>query len=444
MNLAKRRSYSIRRAAARVLKFSAKTSRMRIAVIGTGVSGLTASHLLRVGHDVTVFEQDDRPGGHAHTRTLRVNGASVAVDTGFLVYNERTYPGLVRLFDRLGVRTAPSDMSFSVADEESGVEYRGSSPTTVFAQRRNLARPEFLHMLADVVRFNRLGQQMLAESIDTLTTLQELIAAGRWSRGFLNWYLVPLGSSIWSSSPERFLAMPALTLFRFFSRHGLLGIGDKPAWRTVSGGSANYVEAALAPLRAEGRLRLSTPVEAVVRSEAGVEVHAVGAPPERFDHVVVATHSDQALRLLARPTDAERQVLGAISYQENRLSLHTDERMMPRNRRAWASWNYFHPRVPAATVTMTYHLNSLQDLGAAPPLLLTLNRDDEIDPESVLCRLRYAHPVLDQVAVAAQARHKEINGGGGVSFCGAYWGNGFHEDGVQSAVVVCDELGAKW
>jgi uncharacterized protein len=416
---------------------------MRIAVIGTGISGLTASHLLRLRHDVTVFEQEDRPGGHAHTQMVRVGETLVPVDTGFLVYNERTYPGLIRFFDRLGVRTAPSNMSFSVADEVSGVEYRGSSLGSLFAQRRNLVRPEFLRMLADVVRFNRLGHQMLEESLDTFTTLQDLFDQGHWSRGFLNWYLVPLGSSIWSSSPEHFLSMPALTLFQFFARHGLLGVGDKPSWRTVSGGSVNYVEAVLAPLRAEGRLRLSTPVTAVVRNDDGVELRVAGVDPEQFDHVVIATHSDQALRLLDRPTVAEREVLGAISYQWNQLTLHTDEQMMPANRRAWASWNYFHPRDPAPAVTMTYHLNSLQDLGAVPSLFLTLNRDEEIDSSRVVCRLGYAHPVIDRSAVAAQSRHKEINGGV-TSFCGAYWGSGFHEDGVQSALAICNELGSRW
>ena len=417
---------------------------MRIAVVGTGISGLVCTHLLGAEHQVTVFESEDRPGGHTHTVVVPVDGRQVAVDTGFLVYNERTYPGLIRLFDRLGVATEPSDMSFSVADEARGLEYRGTSFDTVFAQRRNLLRPDFLRMLVDVARFHRAGRKLLARPRGPGYSLQDLLTEGGWSQGFIDWYLVPLGSSIWSADPTTFTRMPADTLFRFFQRHGMLSFGDKPAWRTVTGGAVHYVDAILDPVRSAGRLQLSSPVEHLLRDDDGVEVRVAGGNTERFDHVVVATHSDQALRMLADPTTAEKDVLGDIHYQPNRVTLHTDASLMPTNRRAWAAWNYH--RSPSVTdrVTMTYHLNQLQNLGCTTPVLVTLNRDEDIDPATVLRRFDYAHPVLDGTAVAAQGRHAEISGIDGISYCGAYWASGFHEDGLQSAVTVCRALGVGW
>jgi len=417
---------------------------MRIAVIGTGISGLVCTHLLGADHEVTVFEAEDRPGGHTHTVVVPVDGRQVAVDTGFLVYNERTYPGLVRLFDELGVATEPSDMSFSVSDEPEGLEYRGTSLATVFAQRRNVLRPAFLRMLIDVARFHRAGRKLLAHPRGTDYTLDDLLADGSWSQGFVDWYLVPLGSSIWSADPTTFTRMPAVTLFRFFQRHGMLSFGDKPAWRTVTGGAVHYVGAILEPVRAAGRLRLSSPVEHLLRGDDGVELRVAGGDTERFDHVVVAAHSDQALRMLADPSRAEKDVLGAIRYQANRVTLHTDASLMPTNRRAWAAWNYH--RTPAVTdrVSMTYHLNQLQGLGCTTPVLVTLNRDEAIDPATVLRRFDYAHPVMDAEAVAAQERHGEISGVDGISYCGAYWRSGFHEDGLQSALTVCRSLGVGW
>jgi len=417
---------------------------MRIAVVGTGISGLVCTHLLQDRHDVTVFETDSRPGGHTHTVRVPVEGGEVAVDTGFLVYNERTYPGLVRLFDRLGVTTKPSDMSFSVSDVRTGVEYRGTSFDSVFAQRKNLLRPDFLRMLADVTRFHRAGHRLLRNPPSPSYTLADMLDDGPWSKPFVDWYLVPLGSSIWSADPTTFTQMPAVTLVRFFERHGMLSVGDKPAWRTVVGGAVHYVDAVLAQARATGRLRLSTHVGQILRVDDGVELRTSGGRPERFDHVVVATHSDQALAMLADASRAEKEVLGDIRYQPNRVTLHTDTRLMPRNRRAWAAWNYHRPPTDMDRVTMTYYLNRLQGIDGATPLLETLNRDDEIDPAKVLGTYEYSHPVLDREAVAAQGRHGEISGRHHVSFCGAYWGSGFHEDGVQSALVVCDQLGARW
>jgi predicted NAD/FAD-binding protein len=417
---------------------------VRIAVVGSGIAGLVCAHLLARHHDVVIFESQDRPGGHAHTVTVTVDGKKLAVDTGFLVYNERTYPGLVRLFDQLGIATQASDMSFSVVDDVAGLEYCGTSPSTVFAQRKNLWNPTFVRMLVDVARFNRTGQKMLKAPPRANFTVADMLAHGRWSTAFREWYLIPLGSSIWSADPTTFAQMPLTTLLQFFDRHGLLALGDRPTWRTVSGGSVHYVEALLTPFRAAGRLHLSTPVEQIRRTDEGVELIFHGQRVERYDHVVVATHSDEALRMLANATPEQKEVLGDISYQSNRVTLHTDARLMPKNRRVWAAWNYHRSANVTHHVTMTYYLNQLQALDTAVPLLVTLNRDNEIDPAAVLETFEYSHPVLDATAVRAQARHGEISGRDGISFCGAYWASGFHEDGLQSAVAVCATLGVEW
>ncbi len=413
---------------------------MRIAIIGSGVSGLVCAHLLSSRHDVVVYEADDRPGGHCHTHRVELDDVTADVDTGFLVYNERTYPLFCRLLERLGVATKPSDMSFSVADSRTGLEWRGTSPSSVFAQRRNLARPAFLAMLADVARFNRLATRLLEDPPPDEVTLEEVLSTHRWSTGFREWYLVPLGSSIWSAGPQAFTQIPAATFARFFERHGLLAVRDQPRWRTVTGGSRRYVEAILAPLRAEGRLRLASPADKIRREPGGVEVLGP-AGIETFDHVVVATHSDQALALLSDADRAERAIIGAISYQQNQATLHTDARLLPKQRRAWASWNYHRLEPEGDRATLTYHLNQLQGIASKTPVLVTLNRDEAIDPSLVLARMDYAHPVLDRATVAAQKRHREINGARRTWFCGAYWGYGFHEDGVASAVKTCKALG---
>jgi len=410
---------------------------MRIAIVGTGVSGLVCAHVLSRRHQVTVFEADDRPGGHAHTVRVDLADGTHEVDTGFLVYNDRNYPGLVTLFGQLGVATKASDMSFGMTDDISGVEWRGSSVNTVFAQRRNALRPAFFRMLADVVRFNRTARALLDGPGDPTLSLEGLLESGRWSRQFVDWYLIPMGSSIWSADPSTFLSMPAVTFARFFDNHGLLTYGDQPSWRTVVGGSRRYVEAVLAPLG--DRVRLSCPVSKLKRTAEGVEVRSEGGL-EHFDHVVLATHSDQALELLSDPSPPERDVLGAIRYQPNRATLHTDTSLLPRNRRAWASWNYHRLADQPDAATLTYRLRSLQGIESGDELLVTLNRDDAIRDDLVVARFDYAHPVLDVPAIAAQRRHEELNGAQRTWFCGAYWGYGFNEDGVQSARTVCRQL----
>jgi predicted NAD/FAD-binding protein len=447
---------------------------MRIAVIGSGVAGLSAAHLLGSRHDVTLYEADGRPGGHANTVRVELGDESCDVDTGFLVFNERTYPGLVRLLGRLGVASHPSDMSFSVSDEASGLEWRGTSLSTVFAQRHNVRNPAFLRMLLDVARFNRLGRAYGSEagrgraggtraggtraagtSAGNLElSLGEWLGGHQWSETFLRSYLRPLASAIWSADPAEVEAMPVRTTFRFFERHGLLSIGDQPSWRTVTGGARRYVDQIVDPLARAGRLRLGDPVQAVRRVAAGpgsengteIVVESASSSPqgERYDHVVIATHSDQALKCLEAPSLLEQEVLGAIRYQPNVATLHRDMSIMPSERRAWASWNYHCLADSRPKATLTYHLNRLQGLDATTDLMVTLNRDDAIAPEAVIARFDYAHPVLTPEAVRAQRRHGELIGHDGISYAGAYWGYGFHEDGVQSALRVGEHFGVTW
>jgi uncharacterized protein len=414
---------------------------VRIAIVGTGVSGLTCAHLLGDRHDVTVFEADDRPGGHANTVTVRLGEDEHRVDTGFIVYNERNYPLFSGLLAELGVASRPSDMSFSVSDETAEIEWCSSSPAAAFAQPRNLARPAFLRMLADVVRFNREMRRLLDGPVDLELTLADFLAKDRWSSGFVDWYLVPMGSAIWSADPETFTRFPAAAFARFFDNHGLLRLGEQPQWRTVVGGSTSYVEAIARPLGR--RLRLSTAVSKVVRRDDGIELATDNGDVEHFDHVIVATHSDQALHLLSDPTPAEREVLGAIGYRPNEATLHTDARLLPRRKRARASWNW-HRQPGAGAPTLTYDLGRLQGLSPSAPICLSLNRPDAIDPAHVIDTMTYWHPVFDPAAMRAQRRHAEISGHDGVSYCGAYWGYGFHEDGAQSALAVCRELGVSW
>ena len=418
--------------------------RVRIAIVGTGISGLTCAFLLGKLHDVTVFEREARPGGHSNTVPVELGDETHDVDTGFIVYNEQNYPGLSRLFERLGVRTKPSDMSFSVSDAGTGIEWRSTSPGTVFAQRRNALRPVFLRMLADIVRFNRSTRRLLAAGDLDGWTLGELVAAGRWSRSMVNWYLAPMVSAVWSAPVRDALDIPAATFARFFDNHGLLRLGAQPRWRTVDGGSRTYVERILAPLGE--RVRLGTPVAKVVRRPGGVELVTDRHGPERFDHVILAGHSDQSLEVLGDPSASERSVLGSIRYQSNVAVLHTDVRLLPRNRRAWASWNYRLDGTGGsgpAGATLTYHMNRLQSVASRHQICVTLNQEGAIDPRAVLAVFEYAHPVLDRTAVEAQGRYHEISGVRSTWYCGAYWGYGFHEDGLQSALRVCRALGAE-
>jgi len=322
-------------------------------------------------------------------------------------------------------------MSFSVMCERSGLEYNGTSLNTLFAQRRNLIRPSFWRMLRDIMRFNREAPAVLQNPRDT-TSLGDYLAAQQYSREFIAHYLVPMGAAIWSADPDRLLAFPAGFFIRFFHNHGMLSVNERPQWRVIQGGSARYVERLTAPFRE--RIRLRCPVEWIRRHPAHVTIKARGAEPERFDTVFLACHSDQALALLADASTPEREVLGAIPFQANQAVLHTDTRLLPRHRRAWAAWNYHIPHEPQSRVALTYNMNILQLLETPTPLLVTLNHGEAIDPDKILRRITYHHPVFTPEALAAQRRHGEIDGGNRTFFCGAYWRNGFHEDGVVSAL----------
>ena len=413
---------------------------MRIAIVGSGIAGLTAAHHLHRRHDIVLYEAEERLGGHTHTHTIDLDDGAVSVDSGFIVYNEANYPNFSALLSELGVATQPSRMTFSVSCAATGLEWAGGSPSAVLAQPSNLARAGFVRMLADIVRFNRRARRFLAEPwAGDDHTVAEFLADGRWSQGFRDNYLLPLGSAVWSCDPSTFESFPTRALFGFMRNHDLLKVGPRQSWRTVSGGSARYVEALVAPFA--DRVRLGTPVRALHRDGRGVDV-AADSGLERFDHVVVATHSDQALELLTDATPTEKEVLGAIEYRVNDATLHTDERMLPRARRAWASWNYRRPLLPSPHVQITYHLNQLQRLTTRHQVCVSLNSDDEVEPDRVLARMRYAHPVYDAAVFAAQRRRAEVCGVDRTWYCGAYWGYGFHEDGVVSALDVCRRLEA--
>ena len=409
---------------------------MRIAIVGAGVAGNVAASRLYPEHEITVFEAGTHIGGHAHTQRVELDGQEIAVDTGFIVYNDRTYPEFSRLLRELSVATKPSAMSFSVRCEASGLEYNGTTINSLFAQRRNFFRPSFHRMWRDILRFNQHAPQAVDGRGDL--TLGEYVREHDYSPQFVSHYLLPMAAAIWSATPLDLCDMPARFLVGFFHNHGMLTVNDRPQWRTVEGGSARYVERLVAPFRS--RVHLRSPVESVRRFATHVMVKARGGEAQCFDRVIFACHSDQALRLLEDPSAAEREVLGAMRYQENEVVLHTDARLMPRRRLAWAGWNYHLPREPMDRVCVSYNMNILQGLVTREPLCVTLNRSAAIAPEKVLRRLIYQHPVFTTAAVAAQTRHREINGALRSYFCGAYWRYGFHEDGVRSALRALEHL----
>jgi predicted NAD/FAD-binding protein len=404
---------------------------MTIAIIGTGIAGNVAAYHLHREHDITVFEVGDHIGGHTHTHAIEQNGQLYNVDTGFIVFNDWTYPNFIALLDELGVASQQSAMSFSVRAEDSGIEYNGTSLNTLFAQRRNLLRPSFLRMIRDILRFNREAPALLASADDDIT-LGDYLAAQRYSRTFIEYYIIPMGAAIWSTDPENMQRFPARYFVRFFHNHGMLSVDRRPQWRVIQGGSARYVEKLTAPFRE--CIRLRTPVEWIRRLPGQVLVKARGLETERYDQVFLACHSDQALALLADASAQEREVLSAIPYQENEAVLHTDTRLLPRRKLAWAAWNYHVLPQARERAALTYNMNILQGLNAPTPLLVTLNHNAAIDPARIIKRVSYHHPLYTHAGVAAQARQAEINGVLNTYFCGAYWRFGFHEDGVVSAL----------
>jgi uncharacterized protein len=411
---------------------------VRIAIIGTGVSGLVAAHLLHREHELTVYEADARVGGHANTVRIESGDESHRVDTGFIVFNDRNYPNFERLLAELGVATKPSHMSFSVSDGRGDFEYAGT-PLGLFARPANLVSPTFLGMLRDWRRFNREARALIGMN-GTAPSLGIWLEQKGFSRHFVEKLIVPQASAVWSADPEQMWSFPASFMAEFFDNHGMFSLRDRPHWRTVSGGSARYVDAIVAPWR--DRIRLRAPVRRIERLPGGVRIEADGCESEDFDEVVVATHSDQALAMLADPSEAEREILGAIPYQRNEAVLHTDTSLLPRRRTAWSSWNFHLTEAAARRTTVTYWMNNLQRLRSDRQFLLTLNRGDAIDPEKTIRRFTYDHPVYTAAGVSAQGQHEEISGPRRTHYCGAYWGWGFHEDGVLSALRACERIGA--
>ncbi len=411
----------------------------KIAVIGGGISGLVSAHFLSESNSVTLFEANDYIGGHTNTEMVDIKGVKYPVNTGFIVYNDWTYPNFIRLMERLNVATEASDMSFSVHCENTGLEYAGSNLSTLFAQRKNLFNRKFWRLIRDIVKFNRDAKNALDNNDVLDNTLGEFLERNEYSRYFKDKYLVPMGAAIWSAPEDVMLDFPLRFFLRFFNNHGLLNIENRPQWRVLTGGSAQYVEPICKPFK--DSIKLNSPVERVERTDSECIVHVQGRPPERFDYVVFGCHSDQALDMIEFPTDDERAILGAIPYQNNEVVLHTDTRLMPTNERAWASWNYHLPARKTERATVTYHMNRLQNLEAPVEFLVTLNRTSDIDESKIIRKFNYSHPVFSSDSDWAQDRLGVINGQNRSFFCGAYWRNGFHEDGVVSALNTLKLMG---
>lgn len=422
-----------------VLVFGSWKSRsMKLAIIGSGISGLVAALRLGTSHDVTLFEANDYLGGHTNTVEVDLDGEQHPIDTGFIVFNDWTYPEFIKLLDELQVASQPTTMSFSVSDPASGLEYNGHSLNTLFAQRRNLIRPGFYRMLRDIARFNGAARQLARHGANS-QTVGEFLTEGRYSRQFRDHYLLPMGAAIWSCPLGTFAEFPIRFIAEFYHNHGLLNLRNRPTWRVVQGGSQIYVRAMAARIR--GDIRLRTPIVRVRRWPYRVELTTTSGERESFDHVIFACHADQAVRILGSDaTVTETELLSAFPYSRNVAVLHTDENMLPRNRRAWAAWNFRRTGNDAAPAAVTYHMNILQGLRSRHTFCVTLNDDGAIRPETVLRRFIYDHPIFTVNRAAAQARRAELLTANRTSFCGAYWRNGFHEDGVVSALAVVDAL----
>jgi predicted NAD/FAD-binding protein len=412
---------------------------MRIAIVGAGVSGLVAAHLLHREHEIVLYEAGSYAGGHTNTIRVDTEHASHQIDTGFIVMNDRNYPSFTRLLDALGIVRQPTEMSFSVKAEDEDFEYSGT-PRGLYCQPRNLLSARFQGMVLELLRFNRKLRQTLREPHASDELLGEFLARHRFSRMFVERLIVPQVSAVWSSDPREIHSLPVRFMAEFFANHGMLGFRDRPRWSTVTGGSARYVDALTAPFREP--IRLNSPVRRITRASDGVAVTAAGCEPEHYEQVVIAVHSDQALAMLADPSPAEHELLGAIPYQRNEAVLHTDSRLLPRRRAARAAWNFHLLAEPKPVSTVTYYMNHLQRLQADRDFCVTLNRTEAIDPEKVIRTISYAHPVFTPAGVSAQSGHAAISGlHSRTHYCGAYWGWGFHEDGVRSALRACEPFG---
>lgn len=404
---------------------------MKIAIIGSGIAGNVAAYHLNREHDITLFEQNDHIGGHTHTHLINDAVGELNIDTGFIVLNDRTYPNFMKLLDELDVDTQKSEMSFSVKCESSGLEYNGNNIDTLFAQRSNIFSPAFYRMIADILRFNREATDFVRNS-HTDQSLGDFLQNGNYSKIFINKYIVPMGAAIWSTNPKDMFVFPASFFFRFFLNHGLLSVNDRPQWYVIKGGSNTYVKKLVQGFKE--KIRTRSPVAKIVRYDDHVDIHTQRHGTERFDYVFIASHSDQALSLLQHPSVTEHSTLSTIQYQKNEAVLHTDNSLLPLRKKAWASWNYHLTDDARSTVALSYNMNILQDLNSDSTYCVTLNYTDRIDENKILKTIEYHHPVFTPESIKAQANHRLINGTGRTYYCGAYWRNGFHEDGVVSAL----------
>jgi len=414
---------------------------MKIAIIGSGISGLTSAYLLNRKHDVKIFEANDYIGGHTHTHTINIDGSNYSIDTGFIVYNERTYPNFIKLLDQLNIERQLSTMGFSVKSASQDYEYAGESLNTLFAKRSNIFRIGFWRMLYAMYHFGKKADS-LGRGLDVSMTLGDYLVDENYSSEFINYFIIPMGAAIWSTPANKVLDMPAYFFIKFFYNHGMLELTNRPNWWVIKNGSSEYIKKIT--IGFEDKIHLSTPVKKVSRVEGGVEIVLFKKDKAlKFDSVIFATHSNQALDILDDPSDAEKDILGSIPYQKNNILLHTDSSVLPRRKLAWASWNYQLDSDPNSPVILTYNMNILQTIESNKTFCVTLNDSDSVDKNSILKKITYHHPLFTVNAIEAQKRKSEISGVNNTYYCGAYWRNGFHEDGVVSALDVCSSFGEK-
>ena len=412
---------------------------MKIAIIGSGISGLTSAYLLNRNHDITVFEANDYIGGHTHTHNIRIKEKEYAVDTGFIVYNERTYPNFIKLLDTLGVERQLSTMGFSVKSASEDYEYAGESLNGLFAKRSNIFRPGFLRMLYEMYHFGKKSDST-GLALDASITLGTYLRSENYSNEFINYFIIPMGAAIWSTPANKVLDMPAYFFIKFFYNHGMLEIINRPKWWVIKNGSSAYIKKIIKNF--QGKINLSSPIKTVSRLDKGIEIETINSEKSQlFDAVVFATHSDQALAMLTDPTENEKDILSSIPYQKNEVLLHTDSSVLPKRKLAWASWNYQLDSNPENPVVLTYNMNILQSLDCDEIFCVTLNDHQSVDKSKVLKKITYQHPLFTVKGIEAQKRKLEISGVNNTYYCGAYWHNGFHEDGVVSAIEVCKHFG---
>ena len=410
--------------------------KLKIAIIGSGISGLTSAYILNKKHDITIYEKNDYIGGHTHTHKIPENNTTFNVDSGFIVYNENTYPNFIRLLDLLNVERQHSNMGFSVKTSYKDFEYSGNSIGSIFAKKSNMFNPYFLNMLKSILRFNKVSIKDL-DKIDASTSLIEYLKSKRFSSYFIKYYIVPMAAAIWSTSPKMILKMPALFFIKFFNNHGLLQVKNRPQWWVIKNGSKQYVKKIINQFN--GTINLNTPVIKVSRNENQVIIKTK-TNSDVFDAVIFATHSDQSLRLLQDYSDDEKNILSKIKYQKNTALIHTDTSILPKRKNAWSSWNYLLNK-DDDTVTLTYNMNILQSLNASKTYCVTINDCDLVDKDKIIKKINYEHPLFTKDTIESQNNKNLINGVNNTYFCGAYWGNGFHEDGVNSALDVCKHFG---